>query len=218
MKNTETSKIAVLGGAFNPPTLAHVKLGHIAMNQLGAEQCIYLPVGDSYKKNMLISSEHRCRMLELTLKNESGCKISHIETDSNAMLTTLETLGILQSEHPESRLYFVMGSDNLRDLPNWKNPEKLLKKFYFAVLSRNDDDISEIIRDSDILYGYENRIIPLNASGLELQYISSTLIRDICREKKDSVMAIKDYVKDEVYKYIIENQLYEGGRNDETKK
>lgn len=39
-------KIVVMGGSFNPPTIAHLKMMRSALNQLGAEKDFFVPTAD----------------------------------------------------------------------------------------------------------------------------------------------------------------------------
>ena len=49
--------IAIYGGSFNPPTVAHENIARDILELPEIEKIIYLPVGDSYKKKSLISSK-----------------------------------------------------------------------------------------------------------------------------------------------------------------
>ena len=40
--------------------------------------------------------------------------------------------------YPEAKLYWLVGTDMLRDFPSWKNPEEILSLATLAVCARND--------------------------------------------------------------------------------
>ena len=42
--STYGSKIVVMGGSFNPPTIAHLRLMQVAMDGVGARNGIFVPV------------------------------------------------------------------------------------------------------------------------------------------------------------------------------
>lgn len=46
----QKQRIVVLGGSFNPPTIAHLRLMEAAMEAVGAEKGIFVPVGEAYLK------------------------------------------------------------------------------------------------------------------------------------------------------------------------
>lgn len=59
-------KIVVMGGSFNPPTLAHYKLMSCAIAALDADKGIFVPVSDAYLKRKMksdsrpITSRQKC--------------------------------------------------------------------------------------------------------------------------------------------------------------
>ena len=56
-KRQKTQKIVVLGGSFNPPTLAHEKLLIGAVNQLSADLGIFVPSSDAYVRRKMSKQE-----------------------------------------------------------------------------------------------------------------------------------------------------------------
>jgi nicotinate-nucleotide adenylyltransferase len=51
----QARKIGFYGGAFNPPTIAHIKMAKKALNELNLDKIIFMPVGDLYQKSNLES-------------------------------------------------------------------------------------------------------------------------------------------------------------------
>ena len=47
---TKKRKIIILGGSFNPPTIAHYKLLKNAIDALNADLGLFVPVSDAYLK------------------------------------------------------------------------------------------------------------------------------------------------------------------------
>ena len=89
-KNAEVEKKAVLiaFGSFNPLTIGHLRLledskdylKHSGWNVLGA---VISPAHDDYKKRKpsLISSKHRIKMIELSIKNYDFLRCSRFEAN-----------------------------------------------------------------------------------------------------------------------------------------
>ena len=50
--------IVVMGGSFNPSTIAHHKLMKAAMEQLGADKGIYVPVSAKYLRRKMRKAEY----------------------------------------------------------------------------------------------------------------------------------------------------------------
>lgn len=89
MKN---KKLILFGGAFNPPSTAHLNLAkQLLENIKDAEKLLFLPVGYEYNKKDLISSYHRVSMLKLACENKKNMDICTIEVE-NKKLFTINTL------------------------------------------------------------------------------------------------------------------------------
>ena len=50
-------RIVVLGGSFNPPTIAHYRLMKEAVDALGADLGFFVPVSDDYLKRKHVIAE-----------------------------------------------------------------------------------------------------------------------------------------------------------------
>ena len=100
----EGKRIVVMGGSFNPPTLAHYKLMKVAIEELEADIGFFVPVSDAYLKRkmrhshppVVLSPELRVQMLQ------SMCIDSRMRVCENEIGTieprTVPTLMALQEE------------------------------------------------------------------------------------------------------------------------
>ena len=131
----EKSGIAVFGGSFNPPTIAHISLAKQVLAKMdNLEKVILVPVSTRYNKNGLASDEIRFNMLEQICAKEPGLEVSRLELDSDKQLYTIETLRKIKQQNPNKQIYFVLGTDNLKELETWHKVYELLSGFNFIVL------------------------------------------------------------------------------------
>ena len=106
-------RIGILGGSFNPPHKMHFKMGLDLINKGYVDKIIYVPTGSKYKyKNNLIADEHRFKMLELMIKNDSRFEVSDYEL-KDYVVYTCDTLKYFKEMYPNDDIYFVCGADNL---------------------------------------------------------------------------------------------------------
>lgn len=182
----------VFGGSFNPPTLAHKAIVEELKKLFKPENLIIIPTGTSYKRKALISFLHRYNMLSIMMPDVI---ISDIEEKNETYLGTKNTLDILSNSYDD--IYFVMGADNIVDIKTWINYKELLKKYNFIIMTRDDIDISKYISLELSEYKNHFKIININYE------ISSTKIRG-------NIEKYKDLLDVNVYKYIKDNNLYEG--------
>lgn len=199
----EKNILAIFGGSFNPPLNSHFLLAEQIYNELeNIEKVIFLPVSSKYQKNCLLSNEHRYNMLKVVIDKNEHFELSDIELKQDRQLNTIETLKLLQKEYPNNILYFVIGTDNLKELSNWRNSEELVTKFKIIVLERGNDNFEEIMNNDEFLIKHKNAFISLKENIRT--NLSSTFVRNNIKSGK----SVKYLIPDEVLQYIKDNNLY----------
>ena len=178
----EGKRIVVMGGSFNPPTLAHYKLMKEAIDALEADIGFFVPVSDAYLRRkmrhshppVVLSPELRIKMLK------SMCTDSRMRVCEKEIGTieprTMPTLVALQEEYPDAEVYFVMGADKLKLLTHLTEKRDFLKSFRVVLYSREVGSITETLMSDGLLVPYLDHIVTLpQPEGTET--ISSSLIR-----------------------------------------
>lgn len=196
--------IAIFGGSFNPPLNSHLELAKKIVKNLNyIEKIIYVPVSTKYnRKSNLVEDTHRYNMLKIMCKDEEKLEVSDIELTYKRQLYTIETLDIFKNKYPDNDIYFIMGTDNLKDLHTWKEPERILRNYKIIVLERGEDKLEEIIENDELLK--KNKTSIIIAKKIKPIKISSTMIREKIKNEED----VKDFFKEEVLEYIFKNGLY----------
>lgn len=198
-------KIVIFGGAFNPPHNSHFILAEQIINECeSVEKVVFMPVNSKYqKKEILASNEHRYNMIKMVCDKNDNFEVSRLELDSEKVLTTIETLTLIKEQYPEKELIFTTGTDNLKELETWNEPQRIVDNFKILVLERDEDNMDEIISLNEFLSRNQKAFIRLK-NNIRTN-ISSTFIREKIRQGK----SIRYLIPDEVYKYIKANKLYE---------
>lgn len=199
----EKKILAIFGGSFNPPLNSHFSLAEQILNEYEhIEKVIFVPVSSKYNKNGLLENQHRYNMLKVVCDKNEKFEVSDIELKQKSQLHTLETLELLQKEYPDYELFFTLGTDNLKDIPNWGTPEILLSKFKILVIERDEDNMDEIIESDNFLKTYKDSFIKVKEN------IRSNISSTFVREKLKRGKSIRYLTPDEVFLYIKENNLY----------
>ena len=195
--------IAIFGGAFNPPINSHVFLAKQIVEKLkNIEKLIFVPVSTKYKKQNLAHDEHRLNMLKIICEKQEKMEVSDVEMKSEKQLFTIQTLNYFKNRYKNNEIYFIMGTDNLKELETWKEPKEILKKYKIIVLEREEDNLEEIIVSNELLRKNKKSIIRIE--GINRIYLSSTMIR----EKIKRGESIKEFIDKDVLEYIKKNGLY----------
>jgi len=189
--------IVVFGGAFNPVTNAHVEVYKFVNSKFDDIKFIFLPVSSAYTKSDLASNYDRLNMLDLAVEKYDNVTVSDLEISDSDFLGTYQSL-IRLVDFYEEELAFVVGADNLIGMENWINIEGILSEFKIIVLGRNGIEPMKAIRKNKVLQRFESSFIIFEDFNVN---ISSTGFRDSFD---------KTLVPEEVYEYIIDNELFRG--------
>ena len=112
-------RIAVLGGSFDPPHVAHVLAALYVLLTGDVEEVLVVPVFEHAFGKRLAAFEDRVRLCELAFAGIPCVSISRVEATLPLPNRTLLTLERLQAERPDARFRLVVGSDVLGDAHKW---------------------------------------------------------------------------------------------------
>lgn len=189
--------IGVLGGSFCPPTIAHVELSRMCIDQGICDEVVWVPVNNAYRKNTNIAAKHRCEMVRLTLQDENKITYSLHEQNHKDIIRTYESLQELQKLRPDDRLLFIAGADKLNF--KWIQREAFVRDFGLILTNRGDIDCEAVISASKTLSQYRNNIYVINYEST----VSSTDAREELAENRTTAL-----VKPAVLQYIREHNLF----------
>ena len=193
-------KIGIYGGSFNPPHKMHLHMAVKLTERNFLDKVIYVPTGTKYPKPGLASNLDRYEMVKRMIEGYSHLEVSDYELKQE-LVYTYQTLTHFQEEYPNDEIYFILGSDLLKEITTWKNYTYILENFKILVTLRNQDTKEEL-EQLDI--PYRENIIYTN---LILEPISSTKIREAIHQGNWQFLG--ENVSESVITYIKENQLYQ---------
>ncbi len=195
-------RLGVLGGTFDPPHLGHLVLAEAAREQLGLDRMLWVPTGDPWRKSgaAVTAAEHRCAMVRLAVEDNPVFELSTIEVDRGGPSYSVDTLTSLGKDFPLWERFFVLGLDALRDLPNWRQPERVIELATFAVAPRGGERPGASELDG-LLSGLSERVVWLEMPRID---ISATELR---RRAADG-RSLRYQVLPAVEAYITHHGLY----------
>ena len=200
-------KVGILGGSFNPIHNAHIQLSEYVIKKINLDKMILVPAGDNPFKvsDDRIKRSDRYHMVELAIDDKEKYEISDIEINKPGNTYTVDTLIELRKKF-DYDFYFIMGSDLLPTLTEWKMFSELCKLTKFVVLKRKGVPNYEVIKQCEFLYKeYGANIIIFD--DYYIDNISSSMLREKLALKD---INIKEYLDSKVYDYIMKEELYFG--------
>lgn len=189
-----------MGGTFDPIHIGHLVAAERARLGAGLEEVWFMPANvPPHKKNApKASSEQRWDMVCLAVQGNPYFRPIDIEICKGGVSYSINTVELLQQQHPDVYFSYIIGADMVQYLPKWHRIDELAKQIDFIGLGRP---------------GYELRLaqLPPHIRGrvkqvtMPLIGISSTAIR----EERLNKGSIRYWVPNSVQAYIEENHLYE---------
>lgn len=208
ISNQKKRRIALYGGSFNPPTIAHALIAADILNKFDNIDEVWLePCGDNRPdKNVIVPAKMRYEMCQLVIEDilpkNLPVKVDNYELENKKYFPTYYLLTELQEKYPDCQFIFILGLDILDDICNWEEYQKLLEEFEFIIETRGDYKVE----DAKYL-PKKFQVIPFNFP------VSSTLIREKIKENKNKSKplnyGVNGLTSPKVIDYIIKNKLYQ---------
>ena len=130
------ARIALYGGAFDPPHMAHAFAVTWLLTQVDAVWMI--PTGEHAFGKRMVPFVHRVEMLRLALRpfDPKRVDVCTIESERPGPSLTFDTLAALSSRHPADEFAWVIGADNLTEAHRWHRFDELVSRWKMYVLGR----------------------------------------------------------------------------------
>jgi nicotinate-nucleotide adenylyltransferase len=201
-------KVGILGGTFDPPHLAHLRIAEEALEAFSLNEVWFCPAFDPphRKEKPKADFEERLHMTSLAVENNPAFKVIDIERGESPSYTII-TLQKLKKLFPHMNFYLIIGWDSFLELPSWHRYQELIDLAELIVCTRGNMDKAEaeaiFSKKVEAYWGSskKKRVHLLFVFPFE---ISSTAIRKLRANDK----SIRYLVPEGVYAYILEKGLY----------
>lgn len=201
-------KIGIIGGTFDPVHYGHLLLAERFREELDLDKIIFIPTGTSYHKDTeeVSPSELRYRMLEMAISDNEKFAISDIEVKRNGNSYTCDTVRELKKRFQEDEFFFLIGTDILFTIEEWKEVDWLFQNIRFLLALREGFERENI--NEKLAYLTEERGADIMLREFDLVNISSTKIRENVKRNK----SIKYLLPVQIENFIKENGIYQEER------
>jgi nicotinate-nucleotide adenylyltransferase len=129
-------RVAIFGGSFNPPHVAHALAVVYALSVAPIDEVLVVPVFRHPFSKELAPFEDRLAMCEAAMGWIPHTTIATVERELGGESLTLRTLKHIAEQNPTFRLRLLVGADVLADLPKWHRFDKIAEIAPPIVLGR----------------------------------------------------------------------------------
>ncbi|WP_457745366.1 nicotinate (nicotinamide) nucleotide adenylyltransferase [Sulfurimonas sp.] len=145
--------IALYGGSFDPPHIAHEAIVTALSNLDFLDKIIIMPTYlNPFKENASAPAELRLQWLKDIFSEYARVEVSSYEVDKKEKVPTLSSVKYLLRKY--DKLYLVIGADNLQSLHKWYKYDELKESVTFIIVTRDNiaisDDFIQLKIDEDI--------------------------------------------------------------------
>jgi nicotinate-nucleotide adenylyltransferase len=200
-------RIGVFGGTFDPIHLGHLILAEQCREAARLDEVWFVPAGNPpHKQDHVITPfEQRVEMVELAIAGHPSFRVDPVERELSGFTYTANVLEELHRRHPGDELFLLIGSDSLRDLPDWYEPRRVIGSAALLVMLR----VSHPPRSSEDLRA-ALRLPP--EAPLRIEYVAQPPVIDISshdlRQRVKDGRTIRYLVPRAVECYIQDKRLY----------
>ncbi|PAF42205.1 nicotinate (nicotinamide) nucleotide adenylyltransferase [Helicobacter sp. 11S03491-1] len=183
-------KLAIYGGSFDPPHIAHLQIIQTALENLEIDRLIVIVAYQNpFKKPCLFEANKRYEWMKQLNKNLAKVEVSDIEILQKKPIPSIESVLNIQNHFHPKKIFFILGEDNLISLPKWHRYNELKNLVEFVLIERE---------------GYNQNDENQNLYKLSLPYlrykISSTQIR-----QKLSLNELPEDLPDEIRAEVLQS-------------
>ena len=196
-------RIGIFGGSFDPVHKEHVRFVGAAIDCLRLDKVFVMPAHTPPHKpyRILSSDADRLEMCRLAFSTLPQVEVSDYEIMQGGTSYTYLTCRHFREAFPEAEIFFLVGTDMLRNFPTWRQPQSIVNDVTIAVCGRNDEDGWWEKEQQIFTEKFGKPFARVNYNGED---VSSTKIRVLA----GAGMRLTDFLEEKTAAYIEEKGLY----------
>jgi nicotinate-nucleotide adenylyltransferase len=140
-------------------------------------------------------------MVQCAIQDNPLFELSRVELERPGPHYTLDTIKQIAAQHPDADIIPLIGSDSLRDLPNWNRPNELLQACHWVGVMHRPGEQENLEELERRLPGIRSKV----------HYVDAPLLEIASREIRNRIASgrpFRYYLHPAVYEYIVTHRLY----------
>ncbi|BCZ17803.1 Nicotinate (nicotinamide) nucleotide adenylyltransferase NadD [Helicobacter sp. NHP19-003] len=137
MSLTPKPTIALYGGSFDPPHVAHLEVIYQTLASFALDKFFILVAHQNpFKTPPAFTPEQRLLWMQELLRGMDKVIVSDYETQQKRPVPTIESVRHFNQTYHPQKLYFIMGTDNVAGLKDWEGYDELTQLAHFILVQR----------------------------------------------------------------------------------
>jgi nicotinate-nucleotide adenylyltransferase len=194
-------RIGILAGTFDPVHAGHIFFALEALKAANLDKVVFLPERRPPYKQGVEHFGHRTAMISQAIKPYDKLELLELP---DMFFNVTRTLPQLRKKFSTSELFFLIGSNNARDMNSSNWSEDSINRYFKAgnliIALREEDDVGSLKR---ILASLPSSPREMTIISTPSRSVSSSKIREALRENKDAIGLLPS-----VYRYVKNQWLY----------
>ncbi len=204
MQPCKRLRIGLFGGSFDPVHLAHIRIAQLAKKQFHLDKVIFIPAKapPHLIRKRLLDPEPRLEMLNIVAAKHKGFIVSDYELKRKGTTYTYQTIGYFKRKFPRCEFYFIIGSDSLKAISQWKKGVGLLSMCNFIVVPR--PSFIKIAKRHNVFY-LKKYVSGISSTKIRENILSGGISRWMDRDVLKFVRKNYYYLDDAIIGYLKNN-------------
>ena len=210
--------IGMMGGTFNPVHLAHLRIAEEARDLCALDRVVFIPAADPPHKPLAgeVPFKQRYEMVRLAIAGNPAFELSDIEGQRPGKSYSIDTIAAFRREHPEDKLFFIIGSDSFLEIGLWRRYAEIFRSCSLIVVERPGCPVNNPVSALPVAIRGEVRYTPdfdrlEHAAGTTVQFLTGCPLKISSSEIRRLAAAghsITYLVPPQVEAYIKEQRIY----------
>lgn len=201
-------RLGVYGGTFDPVHCGHLAVARSVREAFDLGRVLFIPARQSpLRAPPLASATDRLAMVRRAIEDEPTFEASTIDIERPGPSYMVDTLQGLAARRAGAELFLILGADALRDLPAWRQADRILAAARIIAVPR-PGHATEI--PPEVLALHPNAARRIHLHRMPPVDIAASRIRRLCAQGR----AIDRVAPQAVAAYIAARRLYASGGTD----
>lgn len=130
-------RVGIFGGSFDPPHRAHVKLVLEAQKEFSLDHLFIVPSKYPPGKTPVAPYEKRLEWCRTLFGSLPKIEVSELEANSSQTVFGKQIFSHLGLKYPSAQYYWILGEDQLDQLPYWNEVDSYGSELIWIALPRD---------------------------------------------------------------------------------